>query len=99
GGGGVCDDRSRDAALQVSEQPVAAVRPEHDQTRTVFVSGLDDALPGWRRLYGLAAGQESGLAGQRCPVSGSLFGGIAYLGGPVGVEVSPIGGCEPHLDG
>ena len=78
----MCDDRGRDAALQVAEQPAAAVRAEHDQACVVFVGGRDDALPGRRRLNGDASRQESGFDGQRCPVGGGPLGGSPYLGGP-----------------
>ena len=96
---GVCDDRGCDAALEVPEQPVAAVRSEHDQACVVFVGGLDDALPGWRRFNGLATRQKSGLDGQSCSMGSGELGGSPYLGGLVGVKVLGVGGCESHIGG
>ncbi len=95
----MCDDRGRDTALQVAQQPSAAMRAEHDQGRVVFVGGRDDALPGRRRLNGHAARQESGVLSQRCPMGGGLLGCLPYLGGPVGVEVLRVGWREPDFDG
>ena len=64
GRGGVRDNRRGDAALELSQEPVAPMRPEHDQARMVFVCRRNDALPGRHRLNCLAAHQESGCLGQ-----------------------------------
>jgi hypothetical protein len=96
--GGVCDDSGRDTALQMSQQPAAAVRAEHNQARGVLDGGLHDALPGWRRFDGDAPRQEPCLARKRRPVVGGPLSASPYVGGLVGVELIPVGRRESDID-
>ena len=61
------DDRGRDAALQMAEQPAAAVRSEHDQARLVLVGGGDDALPCRCRFDGGATRPEPASTASDAP--------------------------------
>ena len=91
------DHRGRDTPLQVTQQPTAPVRSQHDQARTVLIRRTHDALPRRRSLHRDALRTEPRLLRQRCPVRGRPLRRPPDLGRLIRVEVLPISRRETHI--
>jgi hypothetical protein len=79
---------------QAAAQPGTAMGAEDDEACVLILGSIHDRLPGGRSRDRHALSAESRRLGQRGPVRGGSFSGLADLVAARGVEPQPRFRCE-----